>query len=761
MDGFAPARATLSCSGFFVCFRRVHARLLQRAPLLITAAILGACAIVRWFQPDFLSRLENATYDLRARAAAAAHPQVASNLAFVWFDEETVRAVKRGDFGYRFGLYWPRQVYGRVVSELAQRGAGTVAFDVVFGELRHDHAVVGFVGGTTLESDDFFAREMRRAGNIILATTPDIELPDLFRTNAAALGDITTDRDSDGVLRRVKAFRDVPRWHPLLLRAQAVPEFGIDLSRARLLPGKLLLPRTGVEDIEIPLDAEGSFAVADFTAAPPPGMPARAKPFQLERRWHMGVVLAAHALGIDLERAEVDLGAGKITLRGTNETRRVLPVDRDGFFLVDWSMTPAHPALMRRPMHSLLAAEHARLLGQPVPDHGEWRDKLVIVGSAVAGGSDLTDRGATPLQEDTLLVSKHWNVASSVITGRFVRVLSREQETLLLAGLGALVALLTLRLPVRLAAGAVLVLWGAWAAAAFVLHVHGRVWLPLVLPSLALFAIHGGLVTWRVVFEQAERRRVKSVFSKIVSPNVVNELLGAEKLSLGGARREVTILFADLRGFTEFTDVAQQRAEREARDRALTGAAAEEYFAGQSRETLAAINLYLGVVADAVKRFDGTLDKYIGDCVMAFWGAPTVNPRHAVSCVRAAVAAQQAVHDLNRRRAAASGRAAGKAEPPPLLELGTGINTGIATVGLMGSDAHIVNYTVFGREVNLASRLETVSGRGRIIISAATFSHLRRHDPGLAAACRRLPDVEVKGIRGPVEIYEVPWREHD
>src|SRR5262249_14922411 len=94
-----------------------------------------------------------------------------------------------------------------------------------------------------------------------------------------------------------------------------------------------------------------------------------------------------------------------------------------------------------------------------------------------------------------------------------------------------------------------------------------------------------------------------------------------------------------------------------------------------------------------------------------------------------------------------------------LLTLGSGINTGFVTVGLMGSDAHIVNYTVFGREVNLAARLEAFSGRGRIIIGESTFKELLRDDPLLAGTCKELPPATMKGIRMAVKIYEVPWAE--
>jgi len=154
---------------------------------------------------------------------------------------------------------------------------------------------------------------------------------------------------------------------------------------------------------------------------------------------------------------------------------------------------------------------------------------------------------------------------------------------------------------------------------------------------------------------------------------------------------------------------------------------------------------------------------------MAFWGSPVPDPRHAVNCTRAAVAAQRAIFELNQKRFAENEqrkqenvrREAAGQPPLPLLAmltLGTGINTGYAVVGLMGSEATIANYTVFGREVNLASRLEGVSGRGRVIISESTYQEIKRDDPELAARCTLLPPTIVKGFRQPVPILEVAWK---
>jgi adenylate cyclase len=419
----------------------------------------------------------------------------------------------------------------------------------------------------------------------------------------------------------------------------------------------------------------------------------------------------------------------------------------------------------------LLAQSHERSQGVELTDTNAWRGKLVIVGSAVAGGNDLTDRGATPLAADTLLVSKHWNVANSVITGRFIRRLTLGEELGLIVILGILSGLLTWRLRALAATAAVGLLTAAFVAHCFVAYIQWRLWVPMILPAGGSVLLTWACLTaWRAVFEQAEQRRVKSVFSRIVSPNVVNELLRAEKLSLGGTRSEITVLFADVRGFTEFTDASQEQAAQHILAAGLSGAEAAAYVDEQARGTLNTVNQYLAGVADAVKNHDGTLDKYIGDCVMAFWGAPTPNPKHAVACVRAAIDAQRAVAKLNQQREEENMRidaenmkcvATGRPIKPllPVLALGTGINTGLATVGLMGSDAHILNYTVFGREVNLASRLEGVSGRSRIVIGEGTYQHIRRDDSKLAAVCVELPRVEVKGIREALRVYEVLWRE--
>ena len=769
------------------------------APAIIAVSVIAVFCGISLFRPEVFERLEQMTYDQRVRWATRFPQPAATNLGVVFITDDSIASINKGLLRKRYGLYWPRHIYARALRELAAEGAGTVAFDVLFGEVRPDQGaepapnarwpdLTNFLAELhpdetqtvyqdgndemiLVASDDYFAWQLRRTGIGVLAADQGVLPQPLFATNALLLADIGADKDADGVLRRAKAFRDYHRWHWAFKQVEADPDLGVDLRRAETQPGRIVLPSSKSKDkpFIVTLDSDGNFDLTDFGGGTlPQGTARKARPFTSERVWHMGIVLAARQLNLDLANAQIDLRNRRITFNGANGIQRVLPVDMDGYFHINWEIPVNDPRLLTASIEELLKRDMAREDGQVNGSDGVWKGRLVIVGSS-ATGNDLTDIGVTPLEKDTFLIGKHWNVANSLITGRFVRRASLRVELLLIILLGVLTALVTWRLKVIPAAGSVILsILIYWAAAIFI-YVQERYWLPLVIPVVgAMLMQHVCLVTYRVVFEQRERRRVKSIFSHMVSPNIVNELILQEQLPLGGARREVTVFFADVRGFTALTDTKQQQAESFAREHQLAGNAAEAFFDEQARETLYTVNLYLTLVADTVKKHEGTLDKYIGDCVMAFWGAPTLNPKHALTCVRAAVDAQRAIYVVNQQRTAENqkletenlSRAPAGLPPKPLLptlSLGTGINTGDVTVGLMGSEAHIRNYTVFGREVNLASRLESVSGHGRIVISETTYQHLLRDDPELAATCIELAPEKLKGFQKAVRIYEVPW----
>ena len=707
-------------------------RSIKAVPVIITLVVIALALLCHApFTRNYLSRkhlglieyLEWKTYDFRLISALRhGSTTVSSNMFALLVDEPAIEILESGLWGLPVTYPFPRYVYGRAVRELKNEGAIAVGFDILLDQSRASdlfddpHASTNSARNV-IGSDAFFAQQVKAAGNVVLAVHTN-ELASifpnpLFRANAT-LGDISAEHDSDGILRRIHPFADDP-------------ENG--------------------------------------------------------RRWHLGIVLAAKALHLDLDHAEIHTNES-IMLRGPGGLKRSIPLDNEGNVLINWHIQlgqiPRAPLadafildILREESPAKVKAFIEGLQGEHdiyVHDDTPCKNKIVFIGSN-AIGNNVSDRGATPLDKLDYLVSKHWNVANSILENQFIHQTPYWLDALIIASLAILSAAITWNLRVFNAVLLVLLSMVIYSGLAWFVFMRFNLWIPIALPVLAsLFLTHISMVSYLVVAEQKERRHIRAVFSKIVAPEVVNTLLESETLALGGARRQITVFFADVRGFTEMTDTVQARAEDYVRDAKLSPEQAETFFDMAASETLETVNLYLGAIADTVKKHAGTLDKYIGDCVMAFWGAPVPNEQHALSCVRAAIDAQRALYALNqlrvvenKRRESENAARAGTAQPPlsllPILSLGSGINTGTVIVGLMGSDAHILNYTVFGREVNLASRLESLSGRGRIIIGEATYRDLKRDDPALAATCVEQAPTMLKGFRTAVKNYEVPWKE--
>jgi serine/threonine protein kinase/class 3 adenylate cyclase len=482
----------------------------NRGVILITALLLLLAVGMRLWQPPFLQSMELAAYDVRARQALKHPPAVATNLGFVVIDDASIAFVRNNrSLGYRYSLFWPRSVYGRLVEELAAQGARAVALDIIFDEPRPDDPPVRMADGSLLESDNFFALQLRRAGNVILAAPEGLTPPPLFLTNALALGDISTHKDyPEGILRRAQAFRVCRKWHFAFRQLEADPQFGVDLGQAHVESGHVVLPRRGADDIKVPLDKEGNFDLAAFGSDKlPPGVARRAKPFTQERLWHMGIVLAAQGLNLNLAEAEVDLPHGRIRLRGPGGVERVIPVDADGYFYIDWCMPPNHPQLTQEAIQDLLSQGYLRLKGQTNDLRNRWQGKLAVYGST-AGTSDLfTDRGATPLNPHTLLVSQYWNVANSILTGRFISHVSPGMELAVIVLLTLAAAVLTWQFRPLLASGLIVLLAASYAALTLFLFVRYRILLSLVIPTfLGLITTHVCLLAWGAVLKSVIAR---------------------------------------------------------------------------------------------------------------------------------------------------------------------------------------------------------------------------------------------------------------
>ena len=226
-------------------------------------------------------------------------------------------------------------------------------------------------------------------------------------------------------------------------------------------------------------------------------------------------------------------------------------------------------------------------------------------------------------------------------------------------------------------------------------------------------------MTYQWVAEGREKQRVKKIFQRYVSRDVCDQLMDNPALaSLGGQRRDMSVLFSDIRGFTSVSE------------------------RGEPEEIVAQLNEYFSRMVPVVFAHRGTVDKFVGDMIMALFGAPLVDPQHAEHAVQTAVAMVEELHRMN-----AEWTEAGR----PTLDIGIGINSGDMVAGNIGSET-IMSYTVIGDNVNLGSRLESLNKQfgSRIIISAATRQRLQgRYD------IRPLGGVTVKGKTQSVDIFEV------
>ena len=243
-----------------------------------------------------------------------------------------------------------------------------------------------------------------------------------------------------------------------------------------------------------------------------------------------------------------------------------------------------------------------------------------------------------------------------------------------------------------------------------------------VLPSLTVLMVYLSSSGLRFLASERERRWVRSAFSQYLSPVLVEQLAAApERLTLGGEMRELTLMFCDIRGFTTISERLDPHG--------LTHV----------------INGFLTPMTGIVLEHRGTIDKYIGDCLMAFWNAPLDDSEHARHAAQAALAMTEALPEVNRKLAADA--AARGQEAPPIM-VGIGLNSGQVCVGNMGSEQRF-DYSVLGDAVNLASRLEAQSKTYGVTIVIAEDT--QKEAPELAAL--ELDLIRVKGKMRPVRIF--------
>lgn len=351
-------------------------------------------------------------------------------------------------------------------------------------------------------------------------------------------------------------------------------------------------------------------------------------------------------------------------------------------------------------------------------DRAKVAGKVILAGVTITGSSG--DQRVTPFNEFEPGVYSHASLVSNVLRGDFLDRpwWLRTLELGLMLGLGLALAVITSR--VRNFAGKMAVMVaviGGFTVLTLVLFSHGLK-LNWVVPTLDLGVTAFGTIFLGYLSVDREKLKMRSTFSRYLGEDVMDVALENPDRLNRGEKREMTVLFSDIRGFTSLSE-------------------------HMSPEKLADfINQYLSPMTQIVFDEKGTLDKYIGDAVMAFWNAPLDQPDHALRACRAAVHMLERLEEL---------KAVWRKSGYPELEIGIGINTGQMVVGNMGSDVR-VDYTVLGDSVNLGSRLEGTNKEyeTRIIIGESTRAAVKE-----GIVTRRLGAVRVKGKKVPVGIYEL------
>lgn len=635
---------------------------------------------------ELLDRLELTTYDWRMRLAADP-TSVNKDIVLIEINDSTIR-----ELSPLWGHWpWPRLAISFALDFLRRGPAKVVAVDVLFSEADRVEKY-NFEGDlwSGAQSDRALADSARKSGNVIMLA----------------------DAVYEGLVGREKD-KNAARW-----LSSGFPGDRVAPRPLVLAPYQSLTDASaGLGHNYLTIDADG---------------PARRMPPFIQSDGKvlpsLGVALALRAGGFG--PAEVSADGPFLRIRD----RWVPLLKESGPFGDQWAMLINYkaPALVKQPSGELArpyqtyefrhvhASEQQILLGQkPMIDPAVFKDKLVFIGITASG---LLDTFRTPLSAELNGsmpgIQLHASMADSILANRFIRPTTNRSRvgSVLITALS--IGMMAAFLPFTTAAFASLAILGGWTwftVAAF----KSGLWLNLVEPlavgSLALF--FG--TAYQYFIEGREKRKVAKLFGRYVSRDVYSQLMAnPDQAELGGKRREMTVLFSDIRGFTTVTE------------------------RGNPEELVSQLNEYFSRMVEIVFRNKGTVDKFVGDMVMALFSAPLDDPAHADHAVQAAVEMVKELGELNR---------AWLAKGMPQLDLGVGVNSGDMIAGNIGSSS-IMSYTVIGDNVNLGARLESLNKdyKTRIIISEATRARLTGD-----YTTRPLGDVVVKGKSKAVQIFEV------
>jgi len=385
------------------------------------------------------------------------------------------------------------------------------------------------------------------------------------------------------------------------------------------------------------------------------------------------------------------------------------------------------------PYHSYPQYSMVDVISGTVPAEA-FRDKIVFVGGTALGIGDLRNTPFEKQGSGYMGVEIHANILDNLLHSAepertfLTRGLTEEMVDIgFIVFFGLALGLWFGRSRPLVATITAAVVMGAFLGFVYFGFAHWGRWYSVVIPAATLLGSYASITSFRVIHEEREKRKIRKTFSQYLSPGVIAliEKDPQKYIHPGGEVQDLTVMFSDIRDFTSLSE-------------GLT-----------PDELVNLLNQYLSAMTDILFRNLGTLDKYIGDAIMAFWGSPYPQKDHAECACRCALEMIAGLDELNRKWAE-QGRGP--------IAIGIGMNTGPVNVGNMGSDKRLA-WTVMGDNVNLASRLEgmTKQYRSRVIISESTYTQVASQ-----FVAREVDRIRVKGKHQPVVIFELlaPISEH-
>ena len=586
---------------------------------------------------------------------------------------------------------WPRALLAGLVDRLGAAGAVTIAFDAVFSEAD------------------------RTSPKRLLELWPDTGAADAVRARIAKLPD--NDQLFADALGRVHSVTGFVLTDSVRGRA---PELKAGFAFAGDNPAPFVPAYTGAV-VNLPVIEASAAGNGSITGLPDRDGVIRRTPLVLGLGDKLYPSLGAEAL-------RVAQGAGAYIIKSSGASGVYSFGQRTGISQIKIGQFPiptdAHGGVWI--YYAGTQAERvvpAWRVMQPDFDASQVDGRIIFIGTSAAGLKDLR---TTPLNPTAAGVEVYAELLEQVFAGAFLERpdFALGLELVYLVLLGLLIIVLVPRVGARwcgfvgaaAVAGAVFASWQAFTRWHWLLDP--------VFPSIAVLAVY--VVQTGVIFlrTETERRWVRNAFGRYISPDVVNRLAEhPERLALGGEMREMTVMFSDIRDFT-------------ARSERLDAQGLTRF-----------INRYLTPMTECVLANHGTVDKYIGDCVMAFWNAPLDDADHRRHACRTALAMRERLASLNETWGSEA-RASGETFEP--MRIGIGLNTGPCCVGNMGSDQRF-DYSVLGDDVNLASRLEGQSKTYGVDIIASEAALA-----GMAGfAVLEIDLIRVKGKTRPVRIFHL------